>query len=404
MRTVLRNGRLILPDRSIFGGSLLLENDIIAAVLPQTENIAADRVYDAHGCFVSPGFVDLHVHGGGGFDFLDGTVEAVIGSAKTHLLHGTTTLIPTALSAPLPELYRFLECFREARSTKQVLPNMPGVHLEGPFVNPQQAGALNPAFLLPPTQEHIDAILALCDDVKLVTLAPELPNALTLIDRLVARGIRVSAGHSQASYAQMEQAMQHGVRHVTHLYSAMSSLHRINAHRVLGLLESAYAFDALSVEIIADGCHLPAELLRLIVKCKPHEQICLVTDAMRGAGLPEGQTVLLGSTAHGVPVLLEQGVAIMPDRSCFAGSICTAHRCIRTMNKHTALSLPEIIEMMSIHPARVLGMEQEIGSLAIGKRADLCLLNSDISLLGVFVGGEAVKETFAQPIFKDSFI
>ena len=224
-------------------------------------------------------------------------------------------------------------------------------------------------------------------DIKRITLACELPGALELCDRMGEAGVLLSIGHSDAEYAAVCAAVAHGCSLVTHLYSAMSTLRRRGAYRYLGLVESAYLIDALSVEIIADGKHLPPELLRLILKEKDNDAISLITDAMRGAGQSDGTIARLGSLARGQDAIVRDGVAFVMDGSCFAGSVCTADRCVRTIWQQTDVPLHRAVAMMTQNPARVLGLDGRKGALRPGFDADLCVFGEDVAIEDVFVAG-----------------
>ena len=378
---------LVLPE-GLQRGSLLIENGRIAAISPENGHFDAETGYDAGGRYVSPGFIDLHVHGGGGYDFMDGTVEAALGAARTHLAHGTTLLLPTTVACADEELERVFAALRAARTAPGPKPDLYGIHLEGPYLAPEQKGAIDPRYLKLPEPAHVERLLALGGaDIKRITLACELPGALELCDRMGEAGVLLSIGHSDAEYAAVCAAVAHGCSLVTHLYRAMSTLRRRGAYRYLGLVESAYLIDALSVEIIADGKHLPPELLRLILKEKDNDAISLITDAMRGAGQPDGTIARLGSLARGQDAIVRDGVAFVMDGSCFAGSVCTADRCVRTIWRQTDVPLHRAVAMMTQNPARVLGLDGRKGALRPGFDADLCVFGEDVAIEDVFVAG-----------------
>ncbi len=381
------NAVLVLPE-GLQRGSLLIENGRIAAISPENGHFDAETGYDAGGRYVSPGFIDLHVHGGGGYDFMDGTVEAALGAARTHLAHGTTLLLPTTVACADEELERVFAALRAARTAPGPKPDLYGIHLEGPYLAPEQKGAIDPRYLKLPEPAHVERLLALGGaDIKRITLACELPGALELCDRMGEAGVLLSIGHSDAEYAAVCAAVAHGCSLVTHLYSAMSTLRRRGAYRYLGLVESAYLIDALSVEIIADGKHLPPELLRLILKEKDNDAISLITDAMRGAGQPDGTIARLGSLARGQDAIVRDGVAFVMDGSCFAGSVCTADRCVRTIWRQADVPLHRAVAMMTQNPARVLGLDGRKGALRPGFDADLCVFGEDVAIEDVFVAG-----------------
>lgn len=392
MITAIINGKIVFRDRIEDGTPLVLEDGRIIGVggkLPER----TDRVYDAGGMYVSPGFIDLHTHGGGGYDFMDGTAEAVEGACKLHLRHGTTSIVPTTLTCPDKELLHFFEVYRETKRTMKDGPDLLGLHLEGPFFSRAQCGAQDPAYLKTPTPAaYLPLLDAGGDDIIRVSAAPELEGGMALGEELKRRGILAAIGHSDADYQTVKKAAGYGYRHVTHLYSGMSALHRVGPYRVLGVVESAYLIDELSVEIIADGKHLPPELLQLIVKNKKRDQICLITDSMRGAGMEEGQHAILGSLSSGQDVVIRDGVAMMLDGKAFAGSVCTADRCIRVMRGQAGLTLPEAVAMMTCNPAQLLHLEDRKGSIAEGMDADLCVFDEEVNIKTVFVGGKQVVQ------------
>ncbi len=387
MKTVFTNGRIILTDRILDGYSVIVEDGVISDVTKG--NTAADKVVDLGGRYLAPGFIDMHTHGAGGHDFMDGTEEAIKGACMTHLSHGTTSIVPTTLTCLNSELFNFFEVFRKVKADWHEGPNLLGIHLEGPFFNAAQAGAQDPKFLQLPTRENFMPILeAGGADIMRISVAVELEGALELGEELKKRGIIAAIGHSDATYAEVAKAVEAGYSFVTHLYSGMSALHRVGPYRVLGVVESAYLFDELGVEIISDGKHLPPELLRLIVKNKGIDNICLITDSMRGAGMPEGSRPKLGSLTNGQETLIRDGVAMMPDLKAFAGSVCTTDRCVRTMYKLAGVSLPDAVRMMTANPARVLGIDGSKGTIAKGMDADLVVFDEDINISSVYVGGE----------------
>ena len=391
MKTLIKNARPVFHDRVGGLSYVLAEDGVIKALGAGEPSAAADVIVDAEGAYLTPGLIDMHLHGGDGADFMDATEDAFRKAARLHLRHGTTSLMPTTMSASMEELRELMACYRRVKDQTGGLPHWLGLHLEGPFLAPAQAGAQDPKYLYAPVPENYLPLLKAGEGlIRRVSAAVELPGALEMGDELRRRGIQAAVAHSDADYQQVVAGMAHGYTHLTHFYSGMSGLRRIGAYRHLGIIESAYLEDGLTVEIIADGKHLPPELLRLIVKGIGISRISLITDAMRGAGLPNGSRVRLGSETNGQMTVIEDDVAFMPDHSCFAGSVCTADRCIRTMVNLAGVPLPEAVRMMTLNPARLLGLERRKGGLAPGMDADLCLFDEDLHIRGVFVSGQRV--------------
>lgn len=385
MRTLITHGKLILEDRIETGLNLLVVDGKIARI--GKDPFPSDTVVDAKGLFVSPGFIDIHTHGGNGYDFMDGDKESFIQASLFHMKGGTTTIVPTTLSATDEEIRNAFAGFREAKQELKEGPEMLGLHLEGPYFAMSQRGAQDPKYIKNPQKDFYLSLLDSTDDLVRWTIAPELDGALELGKILSRRNILPAIGHSDAMYPDVKKAIACGYSHVTHLYSGMSSLKRVQAFRVLGLVECSYLFDELTVEIIADGKHLPPELLRLIVKCKDNKKICLITDSLRCAGAKDGTIARTGSNENGQDVIIEDGVAKMPDRTCFAGSICTSNACVRTMYKEAGVDLVSAVHMMSLNPARVMHVDARKGSLEEGKDADICIFDDEIKINHVFCRG-----------------
>lgn len=384
------NARIVLPDTILDDHYLSVKNGVIESIgkgTPDRKQLNSCTTVDCGGQYLSPGFIDIHCHGGGGADFMDGHMEDILTAARAHLIHGTTGICPTTLTCSDEELFTFFESFRQAREVTEQMPHLLGIHLEGPYFSPAQAGAQPPKYLVHPRPEHYHEILRRGQgNIVRWSAAPELPGALELGDELAGKGIKVSMGHSDAGFEDIVNAMEHGYSQITHFYSAMSTITRKRGRRVLGLIECGYLFDRLKVEIIADGIHLPPELLKLILKCKNHDDICLVTDSMRGAGMPDGPS-LLGSKKNGVPVIIEDGIANMPDFSSFAGSVATTDRLVRVMVQKAGLPVWEAVKMASLNPASFLGIQETYGSIQPGKSADLLIFDDDIRISSVYVSG-----------------
>lgn len=393
-----KNGTILSEDGPIPHGYLLVRGENIAAVgAGEPHGAEAVQEVDLAGAYLSPGFIDAHTHGAGGCDFMDGTVEAIVTASRMHLRHGTTSVCPTTLCCPDEELYAFFDHYVQARAVRENMPRLIGIHMEGPYFSPAQAGAQPPAYMKTPYPDHFVRTLERSGgNIVRWSCAPEVPGVLELGDELVKNGILPSIAHTDADAELVGEAMAHGFSLLTHFYSGMSQLKRVNGHRVLGAIEAGYLYDGLNVELIADGIHLPPLLLKLILKCKPHDKISLVTDSMRAAGMPEGPSVL-GGLQGGYDVIVEDGVAKTIDRQSFAGSVATADRMIRVMTMQAGLPLHEAVAMMSRNPARLLGIDALTGSIKPAKKADLLVFGEEIDIRRIYVGGVEVelgKESF----------
>lgn len=394
-KIIINNATLILPNRLGKESHIVCENGIISEIGfgPFKGEISdSDITIDAKGNYVSPGFIDMHTHGAGGHDFMDNTVEAYLGSAKTHAKFGTTSLVPTTLTSTTEELLTTFSVYEEATNKNTEGAELLGLHLEGPYFAYNQRGAQDPKYLRNPEPEEYEAILEKGGQhIIRWSMAPELEGAFELGDVLKSRKILPSLGHTDALYEEIIEAYKHGFTHVTHLYSCMSTITRRNAYRYAGALEASYMIDDMTVEIIADGIHLPKSLLQYVCKFKSLDNIALCTDSMRAAGMPDGEYIL-GSLDKGQKVISEDGVAKLLDRSAFAGSIATADRLIRTMIDLAEVSLFDAVKMMTKNPARILGVDDIKGSLEIGKQADIIIFDSNISIQKTIVKGKVIYE------------
>lgn len=396
MKLLIKNGNILTPFREITGGGLLIKGGVISEVLETEQDVCKaesnlmaaqedSKIIDAGGNYIAPGFIDIHTHGAGGHDFMDGTVEAILEAARAHMRHGTTSLVPTTLTSSLEDLFKTLDNFKKA-GEYQDGPELLGIHLEGPYFSMEQRGAQDPRFIKNPDREEYMKILDYSKDIIRWTVAPELEGALAMGRELKNRGVLPSIGHSNAIYEDVQRAFENGFTHVTHLYSGMSMVRRINAYRYAGVVESAFLIDDMTVEIIADGKHLPQSLLKLIYKIKGPDRICLVTDSMRAAGMPDGEYIL-GSLKSGQKAIVEEGVAKLPDRSAFAGSVATADRLVKTMVEIAGVPLIDAVRMMTSTPARIIGAADRKGAIVPGKDADIIVFDERINIKTVITRG-----------------
>jgi N-acetylglucosamine-6-phosphate deacetylase len=384
-------GTIILPDRLLEGGSVVVDGARIAAVHhgPQPRPDGAE-VIDLEGGYLAPGFVDIHVHGGGGADFMDGTALAFRTVCRAHARHGTTGLLPTTTVARHEQHLAFLEVCRRLKAEGTGAAAILGAHFYGPYFAPEARGCHPGAALRPPDPAEYLRYLEFADCITTATVAPELPGAEDFVRACRGRGIRCNAGHSFATFEQMEAAVGWGVRHVDHLFCAMSDRARLRQTQTYpmrgGVMEATLFFDELTTEVIADGKHLQGELLRLAYKVKGPDRLALVTDCNRALDMPDGP-YLFGPLDGGEPILRRDGVGVMPDGQALASGVVGLDHCVRTFHERTGVPLAEVVRMASLTPARIAGWDGELGSIAAGKRADLVVLDRALEVRQVYVAG-----------------
>jgi N-acetylglucosamine-6-phosphate deacetylase len=384
------NGQVVLPDRVANRLAILVARSSaggsIAAIVTEDRLPAEIDRIDVQGRWITPGLIDIHTHGALGHTFNEPDEDAFSVILKENARRGVTGLLATVAVAPLDDLLDLFEFIRHwmavSRSGSQVL----GAHLEGPYIHPAQCGALDPHCLRSPLDGSAAQLMEFADVLRILVLAPELPGASELVAQLKEHGILPAAGHCTAKEEDVLAAMQAGLRHVTHLFSAMSTTVREGPWRKPGLLETALVHPGLSVEMIADNKHLPSTLMKLAYKCIGPDQLCVVSDATSGAGLPEGSRFRMGQMEYEVA----DGVGMMFDRTSFAGSTTLLNEMIPVLTDVVGIPLPEAIRMVSLNPARVLHLERRKGSLEVGKDADLVIFNSDFTAWRTMISGQWV--------------
>lgn len=369
----------IIVGEALFDGYVYLEDGKIVNVT--TEDIPCAEFYDYTGSFVSPGFIDLHTHGAGGYPFMDNTVEDVIKGCEAHLAHGTTCILPTVSTGAFSKMREAVINIHKAMESGKA-PTSLGAHLEGPYLSTKQGGAQNTSNITPPIPADYEKLIEEYGSaIKRWTYAPENDENGTFCKYLTDHGIIASVGHSDAIYDDLKVAMANGCNLVTHLYSCTSTITRDHGFRRLGIIETAYLEDDMYVEIIADGKHLPPELLRLILKTKSTDRIALITDSMEIAA-----TDIKSGNLSGLDYIVEDGVCKLSDRSAFAGSVATADCLIRTLVKEIDCPVPLAVKMLTKVPAEILGVEK--GVLAAGKDADVVVFDDDINIQSIFLAGK----------------
>jgi len=386
-RFAIANARIVLPEHVVTDHALIVEGSRIAALVAQSDLGSGIETIDAAGAWLTPGLIDIHTHGALGHTFNEPTGEAFTAITRENARHGVTSLLATLAAAPISELTACFDFVRSWRASQdgmgggaQVL----GVHLESPYINPAQAGALNREYLRTPDDGSADALLPYADVLRILVLAPELPGSMELIRKLTQAGIVAAAGHTMAKDEHILAAMTHGLRHVTHIWSAMSATVREGPWRKPGLIESALTFEGLTVEMIADNRHLPPTLMKLATRCIEPQRLCVISDATSGAGLPEGATFYMAGMAYEV----SDGVGMMLDRTAFGGSTTLLNRMIPVLTDVVGVPLPAAVRMATLTPATVIGYADRKGSIAPGKDADLVIFDEDFKPLHVIIGGQ----------------
>lgn len=381
------NGMLVTGD-AITTTDLLINGSVIEGLIPATQKVSTDyEVIDCSDLYVSAGFVDIHQHGGGGSDYMDNDPDAYLNATAAHLAHGTTSVMPTLLSADMNTTVRAVEAYNTALEDKRIKSNLIGLHIEGPYISQAQAGAQKPEHIREFDSREYQRICEVAQgNIRRWSVAPEITGAKQFAEFAGRNDIALSIAHSDADFDTVIGAFKQGYRHITHFYSCISTITRKSGFRVPGVLEAAYYLDDMNVELIADGCHLPESLLRYVCKFKKTDHIALVTDAMRAAG-QDVLTSFLGSMDDPLPVIVEDGVAKMQDRTAFAGSIATADRLIRNMI-YSGVSLVDAVRMMTVNPIEMMGLKLNKGRLIPGFDADICVFDDHINISKVFCMGQ----------------
>lgn len=381
---IFANARLILADRIQPGAQVKIANGKIATIascfLAPSVN---EEVVDLRGKYLAPGFIDLHIHGALRRDTMEATPDALAAICQFHASGGTTALALTTITATREEILRVVNAVQAFRKGAPQGARVLGVHLEGPYFSREKPGAHRLDLIRPPQRAEYEKLLEHAEAITQMTLAPELPGALALIDALAARGVRASGGHSDAWDEEAGAAFVHGMRQVTHIFNCMSSARRRGPFRVAGLLEVALSEPEILCELIADGRHVSPTLMRMLYNAKGPDGICLVTDATAGAGLAEGEPFSLGEIA----CVVRDEVGLTADGTALAGSTATMIRLVRNMVELAGVSLVEAVQMATLNPARALGLEESCGVLREGAEADLVVLSSELAVEQTYVGG-----------------
>lgn len=378
----IKSDKIILED-GIFSGYIYINNDKILSV--ETENKAADIEYDYTGSYVSPGFIDMHTHGAGGHPFLNTTENDVLEGCNLHLENGTTTILPTISASPFSDMKDAVIAIAKAIKSGKCKANILGAHLEGPYLSKEQCGAQCPTFITEPIKEDYTALIEEYGNyIARWSYAPEKDQNGEFCKYLTDHNIIASAGHTNAKYQDMKTAILNGCNLITHLYSCTSTITREYGFRSLGVIESAFLRDELFVEIIADGKHLPVDLVKMIIKIKGTDKTALITDSLEIActDIKEG---IMGGTEF----IVEDGVCKLKDRSAFAGSVATANRLVKFISQECGFSIVDAVKMITKVPGEILKINK--GRLAKNFDADIIVFDEDVNIKDVFVMGKKVK-------------
>ena len=385
----IEGGTLVTPTELSPQASLWISGDRIAGVGGPEPYAAEWQVVDAAGAYVAPGLIDVHVHGGKGSDVMDATVGDGQVVTEYHAEGGTTSLLATLGTDSLENLLSMVRAAADARCVTSDGAKILGAHVEGRYFNMEKKGCHLERYITNPNPAETEQLLELADEIAWITLAPELPGSEAFVRALVDRGIIVSAGHSTATFNQTVEAMGWGLSHTTHLYCAMSSTLKTPPKKEGGVIEASLLHDELTTEIIADGVHLPPELMKLSFKCKGAEGLVLVTDAARGAGMPDGDYIF-GRKEEGMPIVVRNGIATVPDLSGYASSTIQMIDTLDIACNVIGTTLVEAVTMATLTPARILGADKAIGSLEVGKQADVVVFDDTFTVRRTYVDGREV--------------
>lgn len=372
---IIKNCNIIFKDK-IEKGSVLIKEGKIVKINPI--NLEDDNIIDAKGLYLSPGFIDVHIHGAGGYDTMDGTTDALNHISKVIMKHGTTSFLPTTMTVSIEEINKSLKAIKCLKDGESEGANVLGAHLEGPFISPNAIGAQNPKHLFKPSIENYKKMTKSCEDAVIsITLAPEVPGALELIEYLSKKGIVCSAGHTEATYEEMIESIKHGLSHSTHLYNAMTKFN----HREPGVVGATFDTD-ITTETISDGIHISYPALRIAYKIKTIDKVMLISDAMMACCMKDGKYALGGQDVY-----LKDGAARL-ESGALAGSVLTLDTAIRNVHKNCNIPLYEVVKMATYNPAKHCKVDHYKGLIKEGYDADLVLFDEDICIKKVFIKGE----------------
>ncbi|MDO4754961.1 MAG: N-acetylglucosamine-6-phosphate deacetylase [Parabacteroides sp.] len=381
MLTQIINGKILTPQGWLKEGSVLISDGKILEVTNSDLAVIGAKVVDAKGMYIVPGFVAMNVHGGGGHNFNECTEEAFRTAVAAHLKHGATSIFPTLSSSPVEKIYQAVSICEKLMAEKNS--TVLGLHIEGPYLNPKMAGSLYE--VKNPDKEEYLPLLERTSCIKRWDVSPELPGAHEFAQSLIAKGILPALTHTEAEYDDIKAAYAAGFTHAAQFYNAMPGFHKRREYKYEGTVESVFLIDDMTVEVIADGKHLPGTILRLVYKLKGVERTCLVTDALSYAASDI-------KPAPDARIVIEDGVCKLADHSSLAGSIATMDVLVRTMVQKANVPLADAIRMASETPARLMGVLDRTGTLQRGKDADVIIMDRNLAVRAVWTLGNLVEE------------
>ncbi len=384
MLTQIINGRILTPQGWLKDGSVLICDGKILEVTNSDMAIIGADVIDAKGMNIVPGFVSMHAHGGGGHDFTEATPEAFTTAVQTHLRHGSTTLLPTLSSSTFETIAKAVQTCEELMAVPGSV--IAGLHIEGPYLSRKMGGTQWGEFLKDPDPAEYIPLLESTRCIRRWDISPELPGAHEFARYTSGQGILTAVTHTEAEYEEVKAAFAAGFTHAAHFYNAMPGFHKRREYKYEGTVESVYLTDGMTVEVIADGVHLPATILKLVYKLKGADNTCLVTDALKYAGYT-------GEPINDPRYIISDGVCKLADGISLAGSIATSDVLVQTMYNKAEIPLEDAVRMASETPARILGLDDRKGSLQKGKDADIVILDKKARVRCVFAGGNIVEGT-----------
>lgn len=374
-------GGKVFTSSGVRNAAVIIQDGVISEITEASVEIPGARIIDARGMNVVPGGIDIHIHGGGGREFIEGTEDAFRTAVEAHSYYGMTSILPTLPACPVSTMKEAVRICEKLMSD----PDSPvlGLHFEGPYLNPKKVGAIIPEYVTPPIREDYESILDGTKVVRRWDAAPELPGVEEFGRCLVDHGVLASIAHTVAEYPDVRKAYESGFTHATHFYNAMTSVHNVREYKREGTVESVYAIPEMTVEVIADGKHIPPVILRLIWMIKGADMTALVTDA-------------LGCSAGGEDnifdprVVLHDGVCKLSDHSALAGSIATMDRLVKTVVE-AGVPFGDAVRMSSETPARIIGVQDRKGTLAKGKDADIVFYDDAVDLKFVMRRGRVLR-------------